>query len=64
MSREENVREEKQKGQTDQEVSQHRYGLRVTADLWKRIDDYRWSHRHSSINQAIVELIEKGLDHS
>ncbi|MFQ8599486.1 MAG: hypothetical protein ACLSAP_02095 [Oscillospiraceae bacterium] len=39
-----------------------RYSITVDNDLFEQIEDFRFSNRFQTRNQATVELIRRGLD--
>ena len=39
-----------------------RYTVSVDADLFRKIEDFRFKNRYSTRSEATVELIRKGLE--
>lgn len=39
-----------------------RYSITVDEELFKEIEDFRFSNRFGTRNQATIELIKKGLE--
>ena len=39
-----------------------KYNFSVTENMAERIENYRWEKRVKSVNLAITQLVEKGLE--